>query len=218
MKRLKQHPLTHVIWDWNGTLVDDACFCASIVSEILQEWNLPGIQKEDYRRRFRFPVREFYDELGFSGGEDEYLEVCESFITKYRTGWMNCCLQDGAAEVLGELQMRGVSQVALSASQQDHLEENLEYFGIADYFDAILGQDNIRAEGKIERGRQWFEERKISADSTLLVGDTNHDCEVAAGLSVPCLLYSNGHQDWSQLVKLPSKKITCLLEVLNVFA
>ena len=57
--------ISHVIWDWNGTLVDDSEFCASVVSAVLEEWNLPVIDRLAYRRQFRFPVREFYEELGF---------------------------------------------------------------------------------------------------------------------------------------------------------
>ena len=99
--------ISHVIWDWNGTLVDDSEFCASVVSAVLEEWNLPVIDRLAYRRQFRFPVREFYEELGFSGGDSDYLRVCDSFIKKYRAGWRNCSLQNGAMEVLSTLQKKG---------------------------------------------------------------------------------------------------------------
>ena len=207
--------ITHVIWDWNGTLVDDAEFCASIVSAVLQEWNLPGIEKTGYRRRFRFPVREFYEELGFVGGNEDYLRVCDSFISKYRAGWRGCALHAGAVETLEALRDLGVEQVMLSASHQEHLEENLRFFGIKGFFTSILGQDNTRAEGKAARGGRWFSDQAIEPSQILLIGDTNHDFEVAEVLGAGCLLYANGHQDEVQLRSLPPLKIRHLSEVLE---
>ncbi len=215
MNRLKPQSITHVIWDWNGTLVDDTAFCASIVSAVLQEQGLPGIKKADYRRRFRFPVRDFYNELGFSGGDEAYLRVCDSFISKYRAGWRGCSLQEGSQEVLEALNERGLEQVMLSASHQHDLEASIHFFGIDSFFSAIMGQDNTQAEGKVECGRNWFSDQGILPDQVLLVGDTNHDFEVATALGVRCLLYAQGHQDQVQLGAFPPQKIWHLNEVLN---
>ena len=209
--------LTHVIWDWNGTLVDDSAFCASVVSAVLQEWNLPAIERADYRRRFRFPVREFYEELGFAGGDADYLRVCESFIQKYRAGWRDCSLQAHAHEVLAELQDRGVRQSMLSAGHQEDLESSLRHFGIDGFFSDILGQDNTRAEGKVARGREWFAAEGLVPGEAVLVGDTNHDWEVAEALDVGCLLFTNGHQDSERLGGYRPRKITGLREVLELF-
>ena len=215
MNRLNPQSITHVIWDWNGTLVDDTAFCASIVSAVLQEQGLPGIKKADYRRRFRFPVRDFYNELGFSGGDEAYLQVCDSFISKYRAGWRGCSLQEGSQEVLEALNERGLEQVMLSASHQHDLETSINFFGIDSFFSAIMGQDNTQAKGKVERGRNWFSDQDILPDQVLLVGDTNHDFEVATALGARCLLYAQGHQDQAQLRALPPQKIWHLNEVLN---
>ena len=209
--------ISHVIWDWNGTLVDDSEFCASVVSAVLEEWNLPVIDRLAYRRQFRFPVREFYEELGFSGGDSDYLRVCDSFIKKYRAGWRNCSLQNGAMEVLSTLQKRGVQQIMLSAGYQKDVEASLKHFRIDKFFTDILGQTNTRAEGKVVRGKEWFAQSGLIPDRAILVGDTNHDWEVAEALGVDCLLLTNGHQDMERLAALQPPKINELCEVLELF-
>ena len=209
--------INHVIWDWNGTLVDDSEFCASEVSAVLQEWELPAIGRADYRRRFRFPVREFYEELGFVGRDVDYLQVCESFIEKYRAGWRGCQLQAGAREVLAALHGSGVRQTMLSAGHQEDLEASLRHFGIDVFFTDILGQDNTRAEGKVVRGQEWFAREGLLAEQAVLVGDTNHDWEVAEALGVGCLLFTNGHQDNERLAGFQPRKIDDLREVLGLF-
>ena len=56
--------IKHIIWDWNGTLVNDAQLCVDIVNEILSEFDIPPVSFEFYRNNFSFPVRNYYDRLG----------------------------------------------------------------------------------------------------------------------------------------------------------
>ena len=38
----------HVIWDWNGTLVDDAWLCVEIVNELLTRRGIAPITPSEY--------------------------------------------------------------------------------------------------------------------------------------------------------------------------
>jgi phosphoglycolate phosphatase len=209
-------PVSHIVWDWNGTLINDTHLCASVVSEVLAEWSLPPIQAVDYRRMFRFPVRDFYDDLGFGGGHEDWLRVCDSFIEKYRNQRHSCSLHDGVTDLLHQFAKSGIHQIILSASMHEHLREDVLHHGIDHHFYAILGQDNIRAEGKIHRGRQWFGEQKVDPNHVVLIGDTNHDYEVAQELGIHCLLHTNGHQDEERLAEFPAKKFDSLFELTNL--
>jgi phosphoglycolate phosphatase len=53
-----------VIWDWNGTLLDDVALSLSIVNELLFEHNLPRLSRERYGEIFDFPVRLYYERAG----------------------------------------------------------------------------------------------------------------------------------------------------------
>ena len=54
----------HIIWDWNGTLVDDTWLCVEIINKLLKKRNLKLVTIDDYKEKFMFPVREYYIELG----------------------------------------------------------------------------------------------------------------------------------------------------------
>ena len=56
----------HVIWDWNGTLVDDTWLFVDIMNGVLKDRNLQGITLDDYRNVFDFPVEDYYTKLGFN--------------------------------------------------------------------------------------------------------------------------------------------------------
>ena len=112
---------------------------------------------------------------------------------------------------------RGVQQIMLSAGYQKDVEASLKHFRVDKFFTDILGQTNTRAEGKVVRGKEWFAQSGLIPDCAILVGDTNHDWEVAEALGVDCLLLTNGHQDMERLAALQPRKINELCEVLELF-
>ena len=54
----------HIIWDWNGTLLNDVELCASIMNNLLRNESLSEISLEKYREIFTFPVEEYYKLAG----------------------------------------------------------------------------------------------------------------------------------------------------------
>ena len=78
----------HVIWDWNGTLVDDTWLCVEIINKLLKKRNLKLVTIDDYKEKFMFPVREYYIELGFNF-EDEPFEVSGlEFINEFKKDYL----------------------------------------------------------------------------------------------------------------------------------
>ena len=55
----------HIIWDWNGTLLNDAWLFVDIMNGVLSNRKLPLITVDDYRKLFCFPVKDYYKKLGF---------------------------------------------------------------------------------------------------------------------------------------------------------
>ena len=72
-------------------------------------------------------------------------------------------------------------------------------FGVADYFEAVLGADDLLAAGKIERAVGYFEQNKIPKAETVMIGDSVHDFDVSQALGIDCILMSGGHQDLQSL-------------------
>jgi hypothetical protein len=55
----------NIIWDWNGTLLNDITICIKSMNILLKERTLPLISEDKYRDIFTFPVRNYYEQLGF---------------------------------------------------------------------------------------------------------------------------------------------------------
>ena len=51
--------ITTIVWDWNGTLLDDVELCMTSINRLLQEHHLPQLDHEHYQRVFQFPIIEY---------------------------------------------------------------------------------------------------------------------------------------------------------------
>lgn len=200
---MSEHParpeFRHVVWDWNGTLLDDTWLCIDVMNGLLAERGLPRLTRERYHAIFDFPVIEYYRRLGFDFARDPFPIIGAEFIRRYETRRLECGLQPGATRAIAHLGHVGLSQSVLSAYKQDTLEELLEHFGIRHHFGDVLGSDNVYAEGKVAQGRRWIARSGLRADSVLLVGDTTHDAEVAAAMGCSCLLVADGYHPRERL-------------------
>ena len=79
-----------IIWDWNGTLLDDAEICLTAINKMLKARNLPELNLEKYRTVFTFPVIEYYKEVGFDFTLEEWDPVAMEFIRQYINALPNC--------------------------------------------------------------------------------------------------------------------------------
>lgn len=187
----------NVVWDWNGTLLDDVAVGHGALKGMLERRGLGTITLQEYKDLFGFPVREFYEGLGFDFSRDDWQEVSQDFVDSYDLLAGGMELNRGVREVLANLQRQGVKQYILSALQEDTLQKMVVDFGIGGYFERVCGADDICADGKVHRGMRMVADCGILAGETLMVGDTLHDAEEAAALGFGCRLFAGGHNsEW----------------------
>lgn len=184
-----------LLWDWNGTLIDDMWLSIKLLNELLSEHGYPqSYTTAEYREIFRFPISDYYTLAGFDFSRHSYEHLAEIYMQRYVPQSLECTLFDGAKPALELAKANGLRQVVLSASPRDLLKEQITERGILDYFDDILGLGDIYAASKVELGVKYMREAGISPDSAAMIGDSVHDFEVATALGVRPVLYSGGHQ------------------------
>ena len=181
-----------LIWDWNGTLLDDVAAAVGALNRMLVKRGAKPISIEHYRRRFGFPVRPFYAELGVDLEKWDWDDICEDFH--------NFVLEEPQAlraEARPALELAdklGFRQSVLSALRQDKLEAAIGAAGFRGFFDHIFGVDNLDGASKLQRGRELMAALGPTVDAPVFIGDTLHDAEVARELGARCVLVSCGHQ------------------------
>ncbi|NBS83889.1 MAG: HAD family hydrolase [Verrucomicrobia bacterium] len=189
----------HLIWDWNGTLLDDAWLCREIMNGQLRKRGLPAISQERYEAVFDFPVEKYYRTVGFEWGKETFAEAGTEFIVEYEKRKKECRLQSGAKELLRKVEGHGISQAVLSAYSHHTLEEFLRHFGVRAHFRSVAGNRDHYAAGKVEQGLEMLRELHVRPEETALIGDTTHDAEVARAMGVDCFLIPCGHNSRDRL-------------------
>lgn len=188
-----------IIWDWNGTLLNDLDFCITTINTLLLKRKLKPVTHNSYKAAFSFPVIEYYKTIGFDFSKEDFETPAREFIDLYNSGVKNCRLHDSVIEVLSYFKERGTRQFVLSAMQEDMLITTLKQQGIFNYFEGIAGLNDHYAVSKIERGEQLIAEFGINKNKSTIIGDTNHDFEVAQQLGIDCILIADGHQSEERL-------------------
>ena len=207
--------IQHIIWDWNGTLVDDAWIFVQLMNEELSNRQLPLINTQTYRKKFTFPVKKYYENLGFDFKKESFQEVGYNFIQKYKNRKHEPALFDETIEILTGISERGISQSIISAQENSLLQESIQHYNITKFFDSIVGIEHYYADSKIKIAQANRSQLNYNDDSILMIGDTVHDYEVAALLNVPCLLFTNGHYSRRRLQKTNCIMIDSLSEIIN---
>ena len=57
--------LEHIVWDWNGTLLDDRWLTIAVMNRVLARRNMDELTEDRYLQLFTFPVIDYYRRLGF---------------------------------------------------------------------------------------------------------------------------------------------------------
>ena len=183
-----------LIWDFNGTILDDMELCLAIENEMLLERGMPTISKEWYLGHFSFPIRAYYEMMGYTFETESYERVSEIFMERYNARFVGCGLRKGVLEALKAFRDAGIPQTLLSVTQQDDLVRQAGRFGIAPYFSEMLGQVDIMGHSKVERAKEYIARIGIDPNDALFIGDTDHDAEAANAVGCPCVLLLGGHQ------------------------
>ena len=190
-----------IIWDWNGTLVDDAPVFIKIMNFFLTQRNLPLITLEDYRRSFVFPVKNYYKNLGFDFSKESFDNLSIEFIDKYKKAMFSPPLVKNIKSLLFELNQKKIIQTVVSAQENNLLKQAVNHYNIENYFCYVQGTNNYQATGKINIAKKVFKQRLKQCRKTILIGDTEHDAEVARALRIDCCLVSYGHCTKAKLLK-----------------
>ena len=183
----------HIIWDWNGTLWDDSWLCFEITNQMLSKRSMAAMSQELYQRIMRFPIKDYYIDLGFDYTRESYAELAQEFIDMFEMRRFECKLQDGAVDVLQGIAGSSITQSVLSAYKHDTLLQAVRYFGLLDFFDDIIGLDDIYAESKVDNGLKYMDSLSYDIREVLFIGDTIHDFEVAQAMGIDCVLVESGH-------------------------
>ena len=205
----------HIIWDWNGTLVDDTWLFVDIMNEVLKNRNLNGITLDDYRNVFDFPVQDYYRKLGFNFEDEPFESTGMDFIKIYNERKFEALLFDDTLKTLNALKKSGCNHSVLSAQNIITLKKSISHYNLDQMFQYISGLEDHYAIGKIEQGKNLIKNLDVDTNEVVMIGDTEHDHEVAEAMGVQCFLMDRGHNSTSRLKSKQDDVFSSFTELLD---
>ncbi|MCH5288029.1 MAG: HAD family hydrolase [Christensenellaceae bacterium] len=204
-----------VLWDWNGTLIADVPHVVNVNNLVFAAHGYRDTTAEEYRRLFRFPVRDYYLEYGVS--EEDFPVIAREWNRIYIEGFGEVPLAPHVPETVKRFQKAGFRQVILSASQIDQLRDQVVRFRELDgIFDEVLGIGDVYASSKVQIAKDYLSRSGVDPADAVFIGDTSHDAEVARAIGVRCLLISGGHQNDEVLNRTGATVLRSLTEAVEL--
>jgi phosphoglycolate phosphatase-like HAD superfamily hydrolase len=188
----------HVVWDWNGTLVDDQVAVVAAVNDALSVLRLRPIDSDTYRTHYTRPVQRFYEQVaGRAIERAEWETLDEAYHHSYAGSVARLELAPDAREALAAAEAAGLGQSLLSMWRHQDLVPLVERLGIGRFFVRV---DGLRVPGggaKTDHLVEHLAAIGVEAPAALLVGDALDDLAAARAVGAGCVLYDGGshHRD-----------------------
>lgn len=207
-----------IIWDFNGTLIDDIDAALASVNDMLIRRNLPEITYEQYASYVDTPIIKFYEHIFDDLYSMDFNEIAVEFNEGYEKHLPQKPVMKNAEEVLKYFCTLDKLQTVISATHIDKVNRRLSEFGLTDYFDKILAHNNLIAEDKTHLAVKYFGDKGIKPEDAIVVGDCVADWQMAKALGCDCALTTQGHQSRKEFAETDAFVIDSLLELKNLIA
>jgi phosphoglycolate phosphatase-like HAD superfamily hydrolase len=192
--------IEHIVWDWNGTLFDDAQVVYLAACEVFAAHGLPSVSMDAYRAAYSRPIEAFYAKLfGRELAADEFAGLDDDFHDAYRRTMAGVTLATGARQALRDWRRSGRTQSLLSMFRHEQLLSLVGRYGIQDEFVRIDGLVGPGGGVKAEHLARHLDALLLDPAAVLLVGDSLDDAAAAAAVGASCILYNGGYHDRSAL-------------------
>ncbi len=202
-----------IIWDFNGTIANDIDIGIEAANVVLSRRGMRLIESVDeYRKMFCFPIKKYYERLGFDFQTEPYEVPADEWTKEYIKREGRITLNEGCLGVLKYVKERGIPQIIISSSEITMLKREVEMLGISGYFDTILGKDDNYAHGKIEMAREWAKGKEFKA---VFIGDSAHDSDTARAIKADCILFTGGHDSKEHFERVDAVVVDSLSEIIN---
>ncbi|MFJ9621478.1 HAD family hydrolase [Streptomyces sp. NPDC101181] len=188
---------THLVWDWNGTLLDDIQAVIHATNAAFAEIEVAPITLERYREMYCVPIPRFYERLmGRMPTEAEWERMDGSFHRHYTEQRVACGLTAGVEELLIRWQHAGRSQSLLSMYGHEQLVPLVRGYGIEPRFVRVDGRTGPSGGSKALHMERHFAALAAAGgpapEDSVVIGDALDDAVAAAHVGARAVLYTGG--------------------------
>ena len=212
--------LANIIFDLDGTLVDSLAGIEYSVDHALAAKGYRA-RTTGLRPLIGPPIRHILSEISRETGAQALDGLEAAFRASYDAeGWKKTVLMSGAERALNEAATAGCRMFLVTNKPYGATTRIVEHFDIANYFERIVCRDSATPHysSKAEMLRSLITQDGVSAETSLLVGDTREDFEAATEIGMAAAILASGYGSSTEgPADQPPYRIRALDELGSVF-
>jgi phosphoglycolate phosphatase-like HAD superfamily hydrolase len=208
----------HVVWDWNGTLLDDFELTAEIAGRTLAALGVEGVTGEDIRTHFRRPFGAFYASLfGRPVSADEFRYIRDRYLFEYEARHLELRLQPDALAAMDLLAERDATQSLLSMAPDGQLQALVDHHRIRHRFALVEGSPQDDSDGsKADHLARHLATLGVAPTTAVVIGDTVDDHEAAEASGAASVLVTTGSTSRASLETTGAPVVDTLVEAAQI--
>ncbi len=170
-----------VIFDFDGTLCDTGEGIFKSARYALESFGYEVPEDENLSYFIGPPLLVTFQER-FNTSVTEAEELVKKYRERYTNeGLYECELYDGIVDMIASLKKDGIKLAIASSKPTIYIEQLLDKFSIAGYFDSVCGVDfAVDCEPKQSIVARCLEELGVEGKEAIVVGDRSYDIEGAS--------------------------------------
>jgi phosphoglycolate phosphatase-like HAD superfamily hydrolase len=186
--------ISHVVWDWNGTILDDNDAVVTAVNTVCAGFGRDPIDIDTWRHVYRRPLLDCYqDLLGRPLSEQDWADIDRNYHDAYRALLSTTRLAPGGPTELERWRAAGGRQSLLSMWFHDELVPLVTEHGLVDLFTRIDGlRVSVGGAGKAEHLAEHLAAQQLDPADVLVIGDVVDDAAAADAVGARCVLVTTG--------------------------
>ncbi|KZL21573.1 Phosphoglycolate phosphatase [Pseudovibrio axinellae] len=183
----------HIVWDWNGTLLDDFEITAQYGVDYFAKAGLSGVSFDDVRQHHTRPFANYIKALlGRDPTDTELADFHSGFGKVYEPAMYDLPLAADALDALEVISGAGNSQSILSMAPHQELVSLVRHNGIYERFTRVDGAQDQKKHFKIDALQTHCDALGVEPANVCLIGDSIDDFDAANGLGAFSVLVSTG--------------------------
>ena len=184
-----KYPL--IVFDWDGTIIDSAATIAESIREASREMGLGIPSVERARHVIGLGLHDALTAAVPELAAARYPEFVASYRRHFLARKDSMQLFQGVRELLEDLSGRHVLAIATGKSRRG-LDHDLEFHRLKPLFAASRCADETSPKPDPAMLLELMDELQASRETTLMIGDTSHDLEMARAAGVDALAVTYG--------------------------
>ena len=184
-------PYRLLVFDWDGTIIDSASTIAESIRQASRDLGLSVPELERARHVIGLGLQDALTAAVPDLPADRYPE----FVAAYRHHFLvrkdSMQLFDGMKQLLADFSRSHILAIATGKSRRG-LDRDLEFHGLKPLFMASRCADETNPKPHPAMLQEIMGELGVEKSSSLMIGDTSHDLEMARAAGVDALAVTYG--------------------------